>query len=106
MGRRYHDSVEVCGQLVRGTSAAILKILSKSDKPLTVPEIGNMLSEFCSIFCEDNQLYAIMRLLTPLSELVTTTEIESAIRGHTQKRTAWEATPAVKEFFLRQEVTQ
>lgn len=102
MGRRYTDPVTICEQPVRGTSAAILQLLSKSDKPLTVPEIGDALPEAF----EDSELYPIMRRLSQSGKLVTATEVESKIRGHTQKRTAWEATPAVKEFYAQQSVTQ
>lgn len=102
MGRRYYDSVEICGQLVRGTGAAILQLLAKSDKPLTVQEIGDSLPEAL----EDSQLFAHMRRLDVSGELVKATLVESTLRGHTQKRAAWEVTPAVKEFFSQQAVAQ
>ena len=102
MGRRYHDSVEICGQLVRSTAFAIVQLLAKSQKPLHVLEIGDGLL----VPLEDNEIYQHMKRISQSGQLVTASVIESKFRGKTQKRAAWEATPAVKEFFSKQEVTQ
>ncbi len=92
-------SAIICGELVRKGSVKILRILARQTKPISVPELGDLFKEPCA----DADLYTVLRRLARKSTLVIRTAKQVDSTGVSLRRVTWEATEAVKQFFLKHE---